>query len=72
MLDCALCHHASSELDLLRQSLGLGGGHADDLAGFLHIRELNPVDVVEALSEMGLHCMRISGLRQNLQQFVIG
>ena len=40
--------------------------------GVLICRELNLDDVVEALSEMRLHSLSVSGLRENFQELVIG
>ena len=51
----------------------VGGGHADDVlvSEFVGTKD-QVVDALEALLDVWLNSERVLGLRQNLQQFVVG
>ena len=51
----------------------VGGGHADDVLVSEFVGTKNQVvDALEALLDVWLNSERVLGLRQNLQQFVVG
>lgn len=72
VLDWALCEDTSWEPNYLRHGLRLGGGHWNYLPRFLNIGELNLVYVIKALPQVGLDCVGVPGLGEDLKELVVG